>query len=170
MDIVFIGRIAERAALMTAREKKEELAKVYPSSYFMNGISELEAEFAGEDVLMEALRQSVYMNVISEESVADALWRTGEELGKGLRVRRDDIPVAQFAIEMAEVDGRDPIKSDSTGCVICVTDNSGPLCAKLKEKGIACAVIGYLTDDNDRCIMNGEIKSYLTKPGITDDK
>jgi len=170
MDIVFIGRMAESAALKTAREKKEELAKAYPSSYLMNGISALEAEFAGEDVLMDALRQSVYMNVISEGSVADALWRTGEELGKGLRVNRDDIPVAQFAIEMAEVDGRDPIKSDSTGCVICVTDNAGPLRAGLKEKGITCAVIGYLTDDNDKCIMNGEIKSFLTKPDITDSK
>ena len=164
MDIVLIGRIAESAALKTVREKKEELEGAYPSSYLVNGISALEVEFAAEAILMDALRQSIYMNVINEGSVADALWRTGEELGKGLRVNRDDIPVAQFAIEMAEVDGRDPIKSDSTGCVICVTDNSGPLCAELKEKGITCAVIGYLTDDNDRCILNGETKSFLTKP------
>ncbi len=165
MDIVLIGRIAESAALKTAQDKKEELAGAYPSSYLVGGISALQAEFADQDVLMEALRMSAYMNVITEGSLADALWKTGEELGKGLRVRRDDIPVRQFAIEMAEADGRDPIKSDSTGCVICVTDNAGRLCGMLGEKGVDCAVIGYITDDNDRCILNGEIRSYLTGEG-----
>ena len=122
MDIVLIGRIAESAALATVQEKKEELAGAYPSSYLVNGVSALEVEFAGEEILMEALKACVYMNVLSDCSLADALWRTGEELGKGLRVNRDAVPTAQFAIEMAEADGRDPMKSDSTGCVICVTD------------------------------------------------
>ena len=114
MDIVLIGRIAESAALATVQEKKEELAGAYPSSYLVNGVSALEVEFAGEEILMEALKACVYMNVLSDCSLADALWRTGEELGKGLRVNRDAVPTAQFAIEMAEADGRDPMKSDST--------------------------------------------------------
>lgn len=162
MDIVLIGRIAESAALATVQEKKEELAGVYPSSYLVNGVSALEVEFAGEEILMEALKACVYMNVLSECSLADALWRTGEELGKGLRVNRDAVPTAQFAIEMAEADGRDPMKSDSTGCVICVTDRGMKLCDDLREKGVTCAVIGYLTDDNDRCLVSGEVKSFLT--------
>ncbi|MCR5830488.1 MAG: hypothetical protein K6F93_09115 [Lachnospiraceae bacterium] len=162
MDIVLIGRIAECAALNTAREKKGELAKLYPSSYLLKGISALEVEFADKDLLMDALRQSLYMQVISEGSLSEALWNTGEELGKGLRVNRDDIPVAQFAIEMAEADGRDPVRSDSTGCVICVTEKAGEMCADLRSKGIPCAVIGYMTDDNDRCLISGDVKSFLT--------
>jgi len=163
MDIVLIGRIAECAALKTAQEKKEELAKTYPSSYLLRGISALEVEFADPDILMTALRKSIYMEVISQASLSEALWKTGEELGKGLRVDRDDIPIAQFAIEMAEADGRDPVKSDSTGCVICVTENAGEMCAILKEKGVSCATIGYMTDDNDRCLVSGQVRSFLTK-------
>ena len=162
MDIVLIGRIAESAALKTVQEKKEELAGAYPSSYLVNGISALEAVFADDDILTEALGSCVYMNVLSDCSLADALWSTGEELGKGLRVKRDALPTAQFAVEMAEADGRDPVKSDSTGCVICVTDRGMQLCDDLREKGVTCAVIGYLTDDNDRCLVNGEVKSFLT--------
>lgn len=163
MDIVLIGRIAESAALKTANEKKEELAGVYPSSYLVNGISALEVEFVSQEILMEALKLSVYMNVISGESVLDALWHTGEELGKGLRVYRDNFPTTQFAIEMAEVDGRDPLKSDSTGCVICVAKNAGRLCSMLRKKRVNYAVIGYMTNDNDRCIIKDHVRSYITK-------
>ncbi|MCR5431481.1 MAG: hypothetical protein K6E95_02875 [Lachnospiraceae bacterium] len=164
MDIVLVGRIAERAALETAQKNREKLSKIYPSSYLLNGISSLQVEFADNDTLMEALRQSAYMNVLSDESLADALWRMGEEFGKGLRVNRDDIPVAQFAVEMAEIDGRDPVKSDSTGCVLYVTDNSGPVCEELREKKVPCKVIGYLTDDNDRCLIGESVRSFLTRP------
>ena len=162
MDIVLIGRIAESAALATVREKKEELSGSYPSSYLVKGIKGLEAEFADPDTLMKALGKSIYMEVISGGSLADALWKTGEELGKGLRVHRDSIPAAQFAIEMAEFDGRDPMRSDSTGCVVCVTERGGELCDELRGTGVPCAVIGYITDDNDRCLITEAGKSFLT--------
>jgi len=162
MDIVIIGRIAENAALATFSAHRAEILGRYPNNYLLKGVQSLEAEFAPEDFLKKALQMSVYMNVISGGSLEEGLWQLGEELNCGLRVKRDELPINQFAVEMAEIDGRDPIKSDSTGCVLCVTDKAGELCDEAAAAGIPCKPVGYITDDKDRCLVSERGKTFLT--------
>lgn len=161
-DLVIIGRVGEKTALDTVSGHMDELKKRYSSSYLHRGIEALSMAFIEDEVLDEAFAQCDYIYPIRDESLQTALWNVGEELKSGLTVRLPDVPIAQFTIELAEFDDTNPYRNDSTGCIICVTPSSGALCDLLAQKGVPFAAVGYLTDTNDRCIINGDIKTYLT--------
>lgn len=161
-DIVLIGRVGEKTALEVVNTHKSELLKRYSASYLRRGVEGLSISFIDDDTLNEAFSMCGYLYPLREESVQMALWSIGTELQTGLLVQVPAIPISQFTIEMAEYTDENPYKTDSTGCILCVTCGSDALCSFLAERGVVCACIGHLTDDNDRCLINGEIKSFLT--------
>ena len=48
--------------------------------------------------------------------------------------------------------------------MLIVTDRPAHLMEALEGEGIPAAVIGYLTSDNDKKIVNGDEVRYLDKP------
>ena len=52
----------------------------------------------------------------------------------------------------------------SGGSFLMLTENGEALADALNQKGIQAAVIGQLTDSNDKIIHNGEDMRYIDRP------
>jgi hydrogenase maturation factor len=52
----------------------------------------------------------------------------------------------------------------SSGCMLIVTDSANLLVDRLRAEGIAAAVIGRITEGNDRIVINGDEIRYLEPP------
>ena len=131
--------------------------------------------------------------LLQENEVFPALWKLAEGLDAGLDVELRKIPVLQFVIEVSELFDVNPYVnmtalenrkcfrqvaeknsgvcdagSDETTMIyslLIVTDKPEELLAFAEENGLPSAVIGRLTEKNDRVVRNGEIIRYLTPEG-----
>jgi hydrogenase maturation factor len=52
----------------------------------------------------------------------------------------------------------------SSGCMLIITDRANQLVDNLNANGIAAAVIGRITEGNDRIIINEEERRFLEPP------
>lgn len=162
MDIILIGRVAEAGTLEAADRERDRLEAVYGMRYLSRGIEGLEAEFADEACMRELTLGGCDIFIVGRQGICKALWALGETLSCGLRVRLEDIPISQFAIEIAEFIDENPYQMNSLGCVLACCDEGGALVDKLKKLGYTAAVIGYTVKDNIRGIINHDTITYLT--------
>ena len=123
-------------------------------------------EGAGEvkDAAIDAGNGAVMMHDVAQGGIFTALWELSVGTGCGLNVDLRAVPVAQETIEFCEIFGINPYEEASTGCMLIVTDRQARLLEALEAEGISAAVIGYLTDDNDKKLINGDEVRYLDKP------
>ena len=162
MDIILIGRAAEAGTLEAVGRDRDMLEKRYGIRYLTRGIAALEAEFADEACMRELTLGGCDVFVVGQQGVYQALWALGETLSCGLRVRLEDIPISQFAIEIAELEDENPYQVNSLGCILACSEEGGALTDRLKELGYPAVVIGYTTSDNIRGIINHDSITYLT--------
>ena len=168
MDIVVSKWAGLQGTAKIAVSKEEELAKRLPGR-----------------MLREAATYSQYMSIVPEGRIAlkegvrilhdvsgggmfRALWELAELAGTGLRVDLKKIPIKQETIEICEVFGLNPYELLSGGALLMVTDDGESLAVKLWEADIPAAVIGKITDNNDRVILThwdgSEEIRYLERP------
>jgi len=162
MDILLIGRVAEAGTLETAERERGRLEERYGMRYLMQGIAGLEAEFADENCMRELTKSGCDVFVVGKQGIYKALWALGETLSCGLRVRLEDIPISQFAIEISEFSDVNPYLTDSLGCILACCEEGRALADKLNSAGCPAAVIGYTTTDRTRGIINHDTVTYLT--------
>ena len=74
------------------------------------------------------------------------------------------IAVRQETIEVCEHFRLNPYQLASGGSFLMLTENGEALADALNQKGIQAAVIGQLTDSNDKIIHNGEDMRYIDRP------
>ncbi len=168
MDIVVSKWAGLQGTAKLAVSKEEELMKRLPGR-----------------MLREAATYSQYMSIVPEARIAlkegarllhdvsgggmfRALWELAELAGTGLRVDLKKIPIKQETIEICEVFGLNPYELLSGGSLLMVTEDGESLAEKLWEADIPAAVIGKLTDNNDRVILThwdgSEELRYLERP------
>lgn len=162
MDILLVGRIGESGALNRANAKKDLFDSRFPRSFLKAGISSLSASYVNEEATCLLNDRAEYMYMVGGEGIYAALWNLGELLHSGLRALFESISVSEFVIAAAELTGESPYDWDSTGCILLTAKDGTELAHLLAETGTQAQVIGYLTDDNDRCIINGETLRFLT--------
>ncbi len=131
---------------------------------------------------------------LQENEVFPALWKLAEGLDAGLDVELQKIPALQFAIEISELFDVNPYVNmtalENKKCfremssevrqgnaeteemmtpaiysVLIATEEPEALIAFAEANGLPSAIIGRLTDKNDRVVRNGEIIRYLTPQG-----
>ncbi len=162
MDIILIGRVAEAGTLEIISEERERIESRYGKRYLTNGIRALEADFADENCMRELTKADCDVFVVGRQGIFKALWALGETLSCGLRVRIEDIPISQFVIEISELRDESPYFINSLGCILACCEEGTALTQRLKELGYPAKVIGFTTSDNGRCIINGELLTYIT--------
>ncbi len=104
------------------------------------------------------------MHDVTEGGIFGALWEIGAASRVGLEVDLQKILLKQETVEICEYFDLNPYMLISSGCMLIVTDNANQLVDKLNDQGIAAAVIGRITEGNDRIIVNGEERRYLEPP------
>jgi len=163
-DIVLIHSVGTEGVLRILDEKEEELGMRFSSSFLsqIRGVSseifavkEIEAA-AGEGVSM--IRQA------GEGGIFAALWNLAKETDKGLEADLKKISIRQETIEVCEYFRLNPYQLASCGTLLVVANEGEALSNALMEKGIEAAVIGRLTEGNDKIIRNGGEVRYLNRP------
>ena len=154
--------ISETARL--AREKEEELLTRYPA-FFIKSAQNLEQYYSILPEAATAIKSGVsIMHDVAGGGIFGALWELGEKAGVGLQVHLKKIPIKQETVEICEFLGYNPYEMRSDGAMLFVTENGHTLVEALWQQGIAAEVIGMITDDNDKVIINEDEKRFLEPP------
>ena len=134
---------------------REALLKRYPAQ-LLDDVAQLEQHFS---ILPEA--------AVAEGGVFHALWTLAEQAGTGLEVSLKKIPIRQETVEICNELDVNPYELSGNGSLLFVTDQGEMLAEQLQQQKIPAAVIGFLSADNDRVIVNGEERRFL-EPANTD--
>ena len=163
-DIVLTKWAGLGGMVRILQEKEDELEERFAPA-FIKQIKEYAGEiFAGEE--LPAARQmgvSVFCQV-TEGGIFAALWNLAREAETGLSVDMKKIPVRQETIEVCENYRLNPYQLMSAGSFLMVADNGRELARELTGHGMKAAVIGRMTDNNDKVIQNGEEIRFIDRP------
>jgi len=167
-EIVMTKWAGLEGTAIIATEKEQELLTKYTPS-FIEGAKSMIDDIS---VLPESRIAKEFgvtsMHDVTEGGIFGALWEIGSASNVGLEVDLKKITLKQETVEICEFYDLNPYMLISSGCMLIVTDRANQLVDKLHEAGIKAAVIGHITEGNDRIIKNGEERRYL-EPSKSDE-
>lgn len=163
-DIVISKWIGLEGTAVLARECEKALLDRYPA-YLVEtaaGFDRYLSVLAEAGIAMENGVKA--MHDLSQGGVFGALWELAEGSGLGLRADLKKIPIRQETVEVCEVCGVNPYEMRSAGSLLMTAEDGEALAETLRRAGIPAAVIGKLTENRDRVIVNGEETRFLDRP------
>lgn len=104
------------------------------------------------------------MHDVSRGGVFAALWELAERGNIGIEVDLKKFPIRQETIEICEVLGVNPYELYGAGALLIVTEQGNRLLHELERKQIPAAIIGKVTKDKGKVILNGEEVRFLDRP------
>ncbi|WP_310604908.1 AIR synthase family protein [Anaerosporobacter sp.] len=153
----------EGTAIM-ASEKREELCTRYTSE-FIDGASKLIEHISiVKEAKIASKHNAIMMHDATEGGIFGALWEIGAVGNVGMEVDLTKIPMKQETVEICEFFDVNPYLLMSSGSLLVVTERANELIAQLEKEGIPATVIGRITDNNERIVMNDYEKRYLEPP------
>lgn len=153
----------EGTAIIAAAKETELLSKY--SSSFIEGAKKMIEHISVVSEAMVARAVGVTsMHDVTEGGIFGALWEIGAASKVGLEVDLKKIQLRQETVEICEFYDINPYKLISSGCMLMITDKANLLVDRLKAEGIPAAVIGRITDGNDRIIINEDERRFLEPP------
>ncbi|MBE5950720.1 MAG: hypothetical protein E7260_03885 [Lachnospiraceae bacterium] len=103
----------------------------------------------------------VHMHDIAEGGVFGAVWELAERLQAGAEIDLKKIPILQETVEISEYFDVNPYQLRGDGALLFLTHDSALIIEKLAEIGISAAVIGRMTEGNDRILVNEDEQRHL---------
>ncbi len=163
-DIVVAGYIGMEAAGLIATRKEEELSARFPK-WLIEDVKKYKDHISiAEAARMATEHGTAFMHDVGEGGIFAALWELGQRAGSGLTIDIKKIPMRQSVVEICNHYDLNPYELLSQGCLLIVTKDGETLAEKFIEADIPAAVIGKMTDSNDRIIENGEEIRYMDLP------
>lgn len=163
-DILLAGWIGLEGMLRIIGEKEAELRERFAPS-FLRQMKSYDSQVCGLRKIAAAEETGIsVMRQITEGGILAALWRLSEETGLGLDLDMKRIAVRQETVEVCEHFRLNPYQLTSGGSFLMLAKNGEAAAAALKQRDIQAAVIGQLTDSNDKVIHNGEDVRYIDRP------
>ena len=163
-DIVYAGWAGLVGMLRIIGEKEAELRERFTPA-FIGQMKAYDSELCGlsKIAVADAMGVSVIRQV-SRGGILASLWDLAKDTELGLNLDLKKIAVRQETIEVCEYFRLNPYQLASGGSFLMLTENGEALADALNQKGIQAAVIGQLTDSNDKIIHNGEDMRYIDRP------
>lgn len=163
-DILLTKWIGLAGTAFLSKTEQERLGKRLPVYIVENGISmEKEISVLPESrIAMEA--GTAGMHDVSRGGIFSALWELAERGNVGIEVDLKKIPVRQETIEICEVLGVNPYELYGAGALLIVSDKGNQILYELEKQQIPAAIIGKITDDHGKVILNGEETRFLDRP------
>lgn len=164
MDLLVAGTIGREGTALLAWAHEEELKKRFPVTFveqaksFGKSISILQAARIAKDCGAAALHDA------SQGGIFGALWELCEGAKCGLTAELRKIPIRQETIEICEYFGCHPYCLLSGGALLIAAPDGRRVEMELAGHGIPAAIIGKLTESNDRILINGEERRFLDRP------
>lgn len=186
-QLVYVGRAGSAGTSALAEKYRAQLCKRYSTDYAerMAGVYDevkamadipgaasktadtgKTAAAAGYDrfVADAAAEHNGRIVPVGEGGVFAALWEVGKEYGCGLRVDLKAIPVFQETVELCDFFDINPYMLESSGDCIIICEDADGLVSEFAAKNVEASHIGFLTDGNDRVIINNDEERFLTAP------
>lgn len=163
-DVVLSKWVGLEGTALLAAQMRGRLLEKYPA-YLVE-----EAEGFGRylSVLPEAAvgvrAGACAMHDASEGGIFGALWELAEGSGAGLRIDMRKIPLRQETVELCECCNVNPYELLSGGCLVMAADDGPALVAALEREHIPAAMVGKVTEGNDRILQNGDEIRYMDRP------
>ncbi|MCD7806425.1 MAG: AIR synthase related protein, partial [Lachnospiraceae bacterium] len=108
------------------------------------------------------------MHDVSGGGILRAAWELAEDVGVGLTLDLQRIPVKQETIETCEIFGLNPYGLLSGGALLMVTERGPELVEKLKAAQIPAQIIGQITESNDKVVLfrtsKGVERRFIDRP------
>ena len=163
-DIVYAGWAGLEGMLRIIGEKEAELRERFTPA-FIGQMKAYDSELCGlsKIAVADAMGVSVIRQV-SRGGILASLWDLAKDTELGLNLDLKKIAVRQETIEVCEHFRLNPYQLASGGSFLMLAENGEALADALNQKGIQVAVIGQLTDSNDKVIHNGEDMRYIDRP------
>lgn len=163
-DIVVSKWIGLEGTCKIANSNSEELLTRYPAHLVQEAI-EFEKYISIVPEAATATKSDVcVMHDVSEGGILGALWEMAESSGVGLTVDLKKIPIKQETIEICEFFNLNPYELLSGGCLLMTTNDGIGLVRQLEINKIPAVMIGKITDEKKRILINEEEIRFLDKP------
>ena len=163
-DIVYAGWAGLEGMLRIIGEKEAELRERFTPA-FIGQMKAYDSELCGLSKIAVADVMGVsVIRQVSRGGILASLWDLAKDTELGLNLDLKKIAVRQETIEVCEHFRLNPYQLASGGSFLLLTENGEALADALNQKGIQAAVIGQLTDSNDKIIHNGEDMRYIDRP------
>ena len=163
-DILLTKYVGLAGTAILSKKEQNKLEERLPSYIVENGIS-LEKEISVLPESRIAMEVGVTgMHDVSRGGIFSALWELAEKGNVGIEVDLKKIPVRQETIEICEVLGVNPYELYGAGSLLIVTDKGNQLLYELEKQQIPAAIIGKITEENGKVILNGEEVRFLDRP------
>ena len=144
--------------------KQEELTKRFSQAYSEKMQFSYNDYFIMKEALIAKNNKCKYMHDVSSGGVFSGLWQLSEAINRGIIVDIEKIPIMQETVELCEFFHLNPYEIDGTGSLIIVANDeeSERIIQNFQEHNICACIIGEITDNNDRLIINRNEKRYLS--------
>lgn len=163
-DILLTKWSGVAGTAILAKKEQNKLEERLPGYIVENGIA-LEKEISVLTESRIAMEVGVSgMHDVSRGGIFSALWELAEKGNVGIEVDLKKIPIRQETIEICEVLGVNPYELYGAGALLIVSDKGNQLLHELEKQQIPAAVIGKITGENGKVILNGEETRYLDRP------
>ena len=163
-DILLTKYVGLAGTAILSKMEQRKLEERLPSYIVENGIS-LEKEISVLPESRIAMEVGVTgMHDVSRGGIFSALWELAEKGNVGIEVDLKKIPVRQETIEICEVLGVNPYELYGAGSLLIVSDKGNQLLHELEKQQIPAAIIGKITEENGKVILNGEEVRFLDRP------
>jgi hydrogenase maturation factor len=164
-DIIMTGYAGWKDSVQLAEKKRSELAQHFNPAYLDKMLSAVDREngtFSCVPAVKAACKAGVTaMCAVGEGGVFAAAWELCERAGLGAKVHLKDIPLRQETVEICDYFGVSPYQIAAEGSLLLAVDHGQKVLTELAAAGIPAVIIGHLTDDNDRVVLNEEEVRYL---------
>jgi hydrogenase maturation factor len=104
------------------------------------------------------------MHDVTEGGVLGAVWEIAEASDVGAIVYKEKIPIEKETAEISRVLGIDPLKLISSGCMMITCKNGEKLVKILNDNNIKAAVIGSVTEELNKILIDGGGIEKITQP------
>lgn len=160
-ELVMTKTAGLAGAVLLSEEYREALHERYTYAF----IDKARGHREEWSVLSEAklLKEAgiVHMHDVAEGGVFGAVWELAERVQAGVEIDLKRIPILQETVEISEYFDINPYQLKGDGALLFLTHDSALIIEKLEEAGIPAAVIGRMTEGNDRILVNEDEVRHL---------
>ncbi|BAK46615.1 hypothetical protein CXIVA_06480 [Clostridium sp. SY8519] len=163
-DVVITKWIALEGTSILAKEKEAELLTRYPAD-LINTAKGFDRYLSVVPEAAIAVKSGVHaMHDVTEGGIFGALWEVAEASGVGLEIDFKKIPIRQESVEICEFFHINPYELISSGSMLMAAPDGTGLVRALEKAGIPAAVVGKITDGNDRILEQEDERRFLEPP------
>ncbi|HHV59978.1 MAG TPA: AIR synthase [Clostridiaceae bacterium] len=163
--IIVTKTVGLEGTAIIAHEKENELERAFGREFvckakkYINNISVVK-----EGVLSGSFGVSA-MHDVTEGGVLGALWEIAEASEVGVKVDNSLIPVGEETRQICEYYGINPLKLISSGCMLITCSRGEALVKLLGDNGIPAAIIGEVTEDKRKVLLDNGMEIDIAQPG-----